>query len=116
MLLCGMGIVNVRMAKIQEMIRYFEIFYKNPHPFYGNSYVYGLTSLSNLLNHTHLYFYEAENRFMSRQEALEWYDKFYRIVDKDVKEYNEQHPDGPQRLNPLPLELYVIENYHLIIL
>jgi hypothetical protein len=98
------------------MIQYFEIFYKNPHPFYGNAYLYGLTSLSNLLDHTHLYFYEIENRFISRQEALEWYHKFYRIVEKDVTEYNAKHPDGPQKLNPLPTQIYVIENYHLIIL
>jgi hypothetical protein len=68
------------------------------------------------LNHTYLYYYEAENRFITKEEALEWYDKFYRIVEDDIKEYNEQHPKSPQKLNPLPTEIYVIEDYHLIVL
>jgi hypothetical protein len=92
---------------------------KTPHPYF-NSYVYGLTSLSNLLRNTHLKSYDYglnDNRFDSRDEALKWYNIFFRRVDKDVQEYNkQQEKDGHLRLNPLPQEIYVIESYHLIVL
>jgi hypothetical protein len=92
------------------MTRVFEIFYKNPHPYF-NSYVHGLTSLSNLLNNTHLSAYELENKFESKEDALWSYEQFYNMVEADVKEYNESHPKSPQKLNPLKKEIYVIESY-----
>jgi hypothetical protein len=98
------------------MIKYFEIFYKNKHPYF-NTYVHGLTSLSNLLNNTHLSSYDYgldENRFARKEDALNWFDEFYLMVEKDVKQYNEDHPKGPQKLNPLPTQIYVIEQYNLI--
>ena len=102
------------------MIKTYEIFYKNPHPFYGNSYVHGLTSLNNILLNTHLVSYKDEwlvpNQFRSHEEALEWFEEFSERVKKDITKYNEEHRNGPQKLNPLPKDIYIIESYHLITL